>query len=79
MTEYEEKALTTLKGIHDELVSARKEREAIRQEEREQHELFCAKLAAEKEARRKEHEAYLATVQSAPCEGSSLSKHLRPR
>lgn len=75
MTEYEAEVLATLKGVLNELVVARKEREALRREEEESAENFSKQLAAEREVRRKEHEAYLATVQSAPCEGSQLSSH----
>lgn len=75
MTEYEAEVLATLKGVLNELVVARKEREALRREEEEAAENFSKQLTAERDVRRKEHEAYLATVQSAPCEGSQLLSH----
>lgn len=78
MADYEEEVLATLKGILNELVAARKEREVLRREEEDSAENLHKQLAAEKEARRREHEAYLATVQSDPCEGSPQSNHSRP-
>lgn len=75
MSGHEAEILSTLKDILDELVAYRKEREAIRQAEEESAENFRKQLAAEREARRREHEAYLATVQSAPCEVPPLLSH----
>lgn len=75
MSEYEVQSLALLKAIHDELVTFREERQQAHREKEEWRDKFRKQLAAEKEARRKEHEAYLATVQSCPCEAPQLSSH----